>query len=94
MNILIAGKSGTGKSNLGDIIRNGIFKADKNSRIKTNDTDRQVKEFGSGKNVYNLIIRKTGDIAVSGLDANDLEQDVIIILRGGEFKKRYNSLRS
>ena len=95
MNILIVGESGSGKSNLGDLIRNGIFKADKNSSIRTNDVDRQAKAFGSGKNIYNLHIRKLDGKEAMFVDGVDMgKYDVVVLLKGGDFKKRFDELHS
>jgi hypothetical protein len=95
MNILIVSESGSGKSNLGDIIRNGIFKADKNSIIKTNDMGREVKSFGNGKNVYNLSIRKLEGQEMMSIDGIDLSKyDIVVLLKGGEFKKTYDKLHA
>ena len=93
MNILIIGESGSGKSNLGDLIRNGIFKADKNSSIRTDDIDREVKTFGKGKNIYNLQIRQLDGKEAVSIDGMELSKfDVIVLLKGGEFKKRFEQL--
>lgn len=93
MNILIVGESGSGKSNLGDLIRNSIFKADKNSSIHTDDTDREVKTFGKGKNLYNLQIRQLDGKEAMSIDGVDLSKfDIVVFLKGGEFKKRFEQL--
>lgn len=83
MDILVVGPSGSGKSKLGDLIRNTIFKIDKDSKIVTNDPDRGKEPFGEGKNIYNLEVKQESlDILNFPLGPEDLKKDVIIILTG------------
>jgi len=94
MEILIVGQSGSGKSVLGDLIRNAIFRADRDSKITTDDADRQTKALGSGKTPYNLHIRqlKAGE-TIRGLSEIDLNRfDIIIGVKGGGFIKRYREI--
>ena len=79
MNILIVGDSGSGKSNLGDFIRNLVFKLDREASITTDDLDREVKTFGSGKNVYNLKVQR------SPTDEEVKKADIVISLNNKAF---------
>ncbi len=86
MNILIIGKSGCGKSNLSDIIRNGIFKADSNSAIHVNDPDRTVKDLGEGKNVYNIAVRRE----MQKEDVDDA--DIVVEIKTKTFVEKFREL--
>lgn len=85
MNILIMGASGSGKSKVGDLIRNTVFKMDPNSKIATTDPDRENKIMGEGKNDYNIVIKKvpSEELISYCLPPDILANDVIIILTSG-----------
>lgn len=87
MEILIAGELGTGKSNLGDMIKNYIFKVDKNSTIVTDDPSRQIKLLGSGKNIYNIRVSKsfTKDVLNNA--------DIIININSDSFNKWFREIK-
>ncbi len=88
MNILITGKSGSGKSNLGDIVKNFIFKIDKDCHIFNNDIDRNDKEFGRGKNEYNMYVKQIPT-------KEDVDQaDVIINLQTKAFHDWFHKIYS
>jgi CO dehydrogenase nickel-insertion accessory protein CooC1 len=98
MNILIVGKSGVGKSNLGDIIRNTIFKLDNNAIIHTDDPDRSVKTFGTGSNEYNIHVRKIGEegFTKGAIEEysfeKDGEPDVVIEITSDKFKEWFREV--
>lgn len=86
MNILLVGKSGLGKSNLGDIVRNSIFKADSNACISTDDPDRTVKTLGQGTNSYLLKVRREAL-------PEDLEQaDIVVTVNTSKFKELFKEI--
>lgn len=81
MYILIHGKSGSGKSNLSDLIRNAIFKADRDSKIITDDEDRQIKDWGKGSNEYTVNVMRT-------LEKEDEEKaDIIVNIKNNKFRE-------
>ena len=88
MYILILGKSGTGKSNLSDALRNAIFKVDDDCTILTDDEDRQVKKFGSGSNEYTINVARNLEKEV------EEKADVIIELRTEKFLEIFRKLNS
>lgn len=91
MNILVVGAPGSGKSKLGDLIRNTIFKFDENSRIITTDPDRENRTFGVGKNTYNIEIRQVPD-AKTILDIADLESDIVIVLTNDSVSRWFKEI--
>ena len=93
MNILIAGKSGYGKSNLGDIIRNVIFKIDGNSTLNSNDPDRSIKSLGHGSNIYNVTIRQLDSKeSLDSLTKEELENDVVIYIGSKKFSEWFRTV--
>ena len=87
MEIAIIGNHGVGKSNMADIIRNAIFKSDKDAAINMDDDSRDIKVFGHGKNIYNIHV--AGDIEVLST-----EPDILINIKGGEFKLWFDKMYS
>ena len=86
MYILIVGGPSSGKSNLSDMIRNVIFKADSNSKVITDDEDREMKTFGSGKNEYTINVMRT-------LEKEDEEKaDVVINIASKKFVDWYHKI--
>jgi hypothetical protein len=99
MNILIVGKSGVGKSNLGDIVKNTIFKLDSNAKIESDDPDRAVKSFGKGNNVYNIRVKKLWEGQDVGkymdsifLESGSETQDVIIVINNKKFMEWFRTV--
>lgn len=86
MKILIVGKSGMGKSNLGDIIRNAIFRADSEACITTDDPDRETKTLGQGPNDYSLEVRQQA--SNQALE----EADVVVYINTGRFKELFKEI--
>lgn len=82
INIVVVGASGTGKSKVGDLLRNTIFKLDGNSKIVTSDPDRENKTFGEGENTYNIAIKKIlpEELVNRSIPPDELSNHVIIIL--------------
>jgi CO dehydrogenase nickel-insertion accessory protein CooC1 len=86
MNILIVGKSGYGKSNLSDLIRNAIFKADENCKITVDDHDRDSKVFGGGENEYTINVRRE-------MKQEDYENaDIVVEINSKAFIDRFNEI--
>lgn len=96
MNLLIVGVSGSGKSKLGDLIRNTIFRLDDDARITTRDPDRENKSFGDGKNVYNISVRQVPeDQKSTPVSEEDLESsDVVIVLTNDSVNKWFKEVYS
>jgi ribose 1,5-bisphosphokinase PhnN len=93
MNILIVGPSGSGKSKLGDFIRNTIFKLDSNSKIITKDLDREGKPFGEGHNIYNIEVEQRSEDEMETLmSVWDLDKDIIIILANDTVSKWFKDV--
>jgi dephospho-CoA kinase len=86
MNILIIGKSGVGKSNLADLLKNLIFKMDKQSNITINDPDREVKQFGSGISCHTITVVR------DKVEANEFEYDIEIEIKTNQFKDWFDKL--
>ena len=84
MNILVVGKSGVGKSLMGDLIKNTIFRLDSDSTVNIDDPDRDVKVFGRGSNIYSLKIKR---------DKEGQEEiaDITVIINGSAFSEWYKS---
>ena len=95
MNILIVGKSGVGKSNLGDIIRNTIFKLDSDALIKTDDPDRSVKTFGTGSNEYGISIERADEwesLRSAVTEEVTSKEDIIIVINNENFQKWFREV--
>lgn len=91
MNILIIGKTGTGKSNLVDIIRSTIFRVDPDAKIETNDPGRSIKVFGKGGKQYNVNtkqVKNNNEISLFEIDNND----VLIIMCNDNFYKWFHEI--
>lgn len=88
MNILIVGKSGYGKSKLGDLIKTQIFKADPDATINVDDPDREVKTLGSGKNIYNVLVRIWSESIKEIPEEELVNQDIVVLINSPEFNKR------
>lgn len=86
MNILIVGESGCGKSNLSDVIRNGIFKADPDSNIHVDDPDRSRKDLGEGNNGYSIIVRR------EMLQEDADNADIVVKIKSKAFVEKYHEL--
>ena len=87
MYILIVGVPNSGKSNLSDMIRNVIFKSDGNSKIITDDEDREIKIFGSGENEHTINVMRT-------IEEVDLEKaDIVINISTKNFVDWYHKIR-
>jgi GTPase SAR1 family protein len=90
MNILIVGQPDTGKSNLADIIKNNIFKMDKESTIVINDYNKDSNsEFGSGVNKHKIKIIKRG---TEGGVIDFKEFDIVIDISSKSFKEWFDQL--
>ena len=88
MNILIVGEHGTGKSNMVDLLRNMIYKLDKDCTITTNDPDKTLKSIGSGKRQHTVD---------TGLDpgfatGHEGPEDIVVILKTQNFKKWFDEV--
>lgn len=96
MNILVIGKSGFGKSNLGDIVRNTIFKLDSNSTIHSSDPDRSIKSLGQGSNIYNISVRQLKDEeTLDSLTKEEFEKsDIVIYLTSKKFNEWFRTIYS
>lgn len=96
MNILLVGKSGLGKSNLGDIVRNTVFKLDSNSTINSDDPDRSMKSLGSGSNIYNISVRQLGsNESLENLTKEELhDKDIVIYLGSKKFLEWFRTVYS
>jgi ribose 1,5-bisphosphokinase PhnN len=92
MDILIIGPSGSGKSKLGDLVRNTIFKLDKEAKILTKDPDRGVEPFGEGKNTYNIEIEQASREHLSAVNVVDLKKDIVIVLTKGSVAKWFTDV--
>lgn len=93
VNILIVGKSGYGKSNLGDIIRNAIFKIDGNSAISSNDPDRSVKLLGHGSNAYKVDVRQLdSEESLGSLTKEELDNDIVVYIGNKQFSEWFRTV--
>jgi len=86
MKIIIIGKSGVGKSNLSDLLRNLIFKLDKDSKIMVDDHDRQIKEFGSGQDNHTIRVARDDS------NINITDYDIEIRIKTNKFKDWFDNL--
>ena len=87
MNVLIIGESGHGKSNLTDVVRNAIFKADEDAAIHVDDTDRNNKVLGDGKYEYNIVVRREAK-----QDEVD-KADIVVEIKTKAFVERFRELQ-
>jgi len=94
MDILIVGPSGSGKSKLGDLIKNTVFKLDREAHVHTDDQDREVKDFGGGKNLYNIKVRQVHpSLSLSStITQEDLKRDMIVILTNDSVAKWFKEV--
>lgn len=83
MDIMIIGVPGSGKSEVGDIIKNTIFKIDPNSTIINHDPDRTYKPFGDGKNIYNIYTKQVDSLPLEEMK----KYGVVITLNGTAVKE-------
>jgi dephospho-CoA kinase len=88
MEILIVGKSGAGKSNFADILKNLIFKMDKDSEIIIDDPDRDVKKLGNGSTVHKIKVRRPEES--TGDDVSDC--DILIQIKSDKFKQWFDKI--
>jgi len=86
MNILIVGNSGMGKSNMADLLRNGIFKADREAAIKIDDADRVAKAMGNGKNEYSIVVRQ------QATKEDEDRADVVVEIKSKAFIDKFKEL--
>ena len=95
MNITILGRHGCGKSVLGDIAKNTLFRMDSNATIKSDDPDREAKSLGSGNNVHNISVRAVEEEQKLAEELDELmrqhDQDVVVIVNSGEFIKWFRA---
>ena len=80
MNIIIIGKTGVGKSNLADILKNVIFKMDSDSEVMVDDPDRESKQLGSGKNIHTIKVVRENEVP-----ENLTVYDMVINIKGNGF---------
>lgn len=87
MKIAIVGKSGVGKSRLGDILLSTIFKMDSDASIEVDDADRAKKIWGSGQkqNKYKITVRQM-------LAQVEDEQDIVIAVNSAKFNEWFNQI--
>jgi CO dehydrogenase nickel-insertion accessory protein CooC1 len=85
MKILILGKSGVGKSNFADILKNYIFETDKNSVILIDDPDRANKKLGSGNDEHKIKVKKLEDG-----NENIAEYDIVVNIQSEKFKEWFD----
>ena len=88
MNILIVGEHGTGKSNMVDLLRNMIYKLDKDCTITTNDPDKTLKSIGSGNRQHNVMVVTPQDEKT----AVDVAPDIRVELVNQDFKKWFDEV--
>ena len=86
MNILIVGKSASGKSNLGDLLKSYLFRRDKDCSIHVDDKDRQIKSLGSGPNIYNIYVRQLPEKEVME------KADIVIDIKNQKFLEVFQNL--
>jgi CO dehydrogenase nickel-insertion accessory protein CooC1 len=86
MNILIIGKSGYGKSNLTDVVKNAIFKADEDAVIHIDDPDRNDKALGGGSYEYNIGVRR--EVKQDEVD----KADIVVEIKTKAFLERFREL--
>jgi GTPase SAR1 family protein len=86
VNILIVGNKDTGKSNLANMLKNDIFKLDKEATIIIDDSSLQNGNFGSGHNIHNIKVCRTEEVS----NLNDY--DVRINIVDGKFKEWFDNL--
>lgn len=79
MNILIYGKSGVGKTEFAEILRNLIFRTDSNAKVEVKDLDSELKSIGSGSNVHRITV-------VRELPKDTSQYGIIINVRDQSFK--------
>lgn len=88
MDILILGKSGVGKSNFADMLKNVIFKMDKDAEVLVDDPDRESKQLGSGKNIHKIKVRR-----IENRDENDMNScDILIQIKNEKFKQWFEEI--
>jgi ABC-type cobalamin/Fe3+-siderophores transport system ATPase subunit len=87
MNIIIIGKTGVGKSNLADILKNVIFKMDSDSEVMVDDPDRESKQLGSGKNIHTIKVVRENEVP-----ENLTVYDMVINIKGNGFQEWYSHI--
>lgn len=83
MNILIYGKSGVGKTEFADILKNLIFKTDNNAKVEVKDLDSEVKLLGSGTNIHRITVVREVPLDLS-------PYSVVVNIRDQNFKEWFD----
>ena len=94
MNIIILGKHGSGKTNLGDIAMNTIFRMDGDAKIHNLDPDRSIDTRGSGNSVHSVSVRPVeDDESIIGVIEEVMEDnDVVVVVNSTKFYEWFRSL--
>lgn len=93
MNITILGRHGSGKSVLGDIAKNTLFRMDSNATIKSDDPDRAVTSLGSGNNIHNISVRAVEDDEplMEIVEGAVEQQDIVVIVNNEAFLRWFRT---
>jgi energy-coupling factor transporter ATP-binding protein EcfA2 len=79
MNILIYGKSGCGKTEFADLLKNIIFKTDSNAKVELKDLDSEIKSLGDGTNVHRITVSREVPLDLS-------QYSIVANIRDDSFK--------
>lgn len=83
MYIVVYGKSGLGKSEFGDILKNIIFRMDPDCKVSVDDESRNIRSFGSGSREHTINVLRELDSESEGL------ADVVIQMKTSKFREWY-----
>lgn len=81
------GRHGSGKSVLGDIAKNTLFRMDGNATINSSDPDRAAKSLGSGNNIHNISVRAVEEDEHMADVVEEVigKQDIVVIVKNEKF---------